>query len=126
MSIRLDKLITDGRLRDFRLSNGDIVYPPSGKCWMLLTGIIGHVTGTDTSFWWEAHKPYAQHGQFMSIVPSATASGSYPLFRLKAEEQQGAWSPIIMNDEGRMRVAGAATIKVNITVLEWSNTEVQP
>jgi hypothetical protein len=119
LSLRLDLLITKARLKSVRLSHGDAIYPPSGKNWLILNGIISHVTGTDTTIWASTNKPWANHGVLMNQIPSATASGSYPFFRTKSEEQGSAWQPYIIPDTGRLRVEGAATIKVNISMLEW-------
>lgn len=117
--LRLDELLTKGQLKDFRMTNGDKYYPPTGKNWMLLSGVIGHVTGTATNIWMSVHQPWAQHEIFFQSIPAATATGSYPLFRAKAEEQQALWSPVIITDEGRLFVEGDAGCKVNINLIEW-------
>jgi len=124
LSLRLDRAFTEGIQRDFQLGNGGAVSPPSEKVWLLLSGVITHKTGTDTVVWAEVHKPYAQHAIFERVVPSATANGTFPLFSVKSEDKNPQWTPVIIDENGRIRAAGDAAILVNFTVLEWSLHEV--
>jgi outer membrane protein assembly factor BamB len=100
--------------------------PPGGKVWLLLGGIIRHITSTTSTL-----KVYddkiewaTQDGAIFSrIIDTAIANGSYPIFPLAAEAGSTAeqWHPIFIHNGKIILTTGDNNITAVISVLEFDS-----
>jgi len=118
LSLHLDRAFTHGSIRKELLKDTGKAKPPSGKSWLILTGLIDHVTATDSAFacYEDDTETYAF---FKTSILAAKANGTYPLFGLKADEVQAQWQPVIVQDGEHVKFDGAATAIMKLVVLEW-------
>jgi len=80
---------------------GTYLSPDPRKMWLILSGTIGHITGTDTSFY-VASKPFRVADTTLDIlldivIPSATASGRYNIWNTVAGLNGSMAMPIFID-----------------------------
>jgi len=93
--------------------------PTSGKRWLILGGVVNHITGTDTAL--EVKDKLSQKTIYRNIIPSASASAELPLFHMYPEVHTAQFSWYILDDTMEM-VASAlgAGAYITVEVLEFT------
>ena len=124
LPVRLDKALTKGRIVRVHLPITDNRrYVPFGCAWLILSGMISHVTGTESRVIAYDEKG---HMAFMTKIDSAIETEIYPLFNAVADIQVSLFTPTIIMSRGGEK-AHTANILFNggvdsvctIQVLEW-------
>jgi hypothetical protein len=122
--IDLSTALTKGRPLKLKFNAGNLTKsPPKGSRWMILSGVINHVTGTATTV---TVVSTAQEGldvanQTEQLLNIASTEGSQvsSLFNTFADRGQSQFSIYIVTDSEQLVLAGAAAVAAMIKVLEW-------
>ena len=100
--------------------------PPKGTIWILIGGILGHITGTNTYFFVRSNpSPQvtlaladARAMSFFMFISDADATTIVPIFNNLAELYMPAFQPVFITDQDRIWFSGAATAYMHPIVLE--------
>lgn len=119
--LRLDKAITHGELLLIRLENGDNYTPSHGEVFLILSGIIDHITLTKSRL--EAYKDSqedTEHMFFQSQILAADISQIYPLFNIDSLNIQGSqYQLVFVTGKDLLTFNGGAGSSCNLQVLIW-------
>ena len=121
LPIRLDKALTKGRIVQFKLKDGETKDVPFGCAWLILGGVINHVTGTDSKVYAYNNNPII----FASIIDNTAPSGFFPLFNGVADLGQSRYTPIMLTwgtinlTYSSIQFQGAVNSYLRMQVLEW-------
>jgi hypothetical protein len=95
---------------------GERIAPSMNKGWLILSGVILHVTATPTLVY--IMSP-TNNAIFKNAVPSASVSAEYPLFSTLAGDTQAQYSPIIIDGSFNIIVTGDTGALVRLLVIEF-------
>lgn len=112
-----------GELRTIRIATGNAAKPDMGKKWLLITGRIYHITGTDSVLWVQPvsgnQGVNAVTQTWKTVVQSTVGNEFCPIFNTEANVEQSQWHLIVISDTENIRLSAGATAYVLIVVLEW-------
>jgi len=92
--------------------------PPSGKAWLILCGIITHITGTASNL--RSYDTRSTYTLMQTKIGSTEANGTYPIFNTSANLLVAQFQLWILDETMTIKFTGGATSDVRIMVLEWS------
>jgi len=119
--VRLDKALQKGRIVQFKLKDNETKNVPFGCAWIILGGVINHVTGTDSKVYAVNNIPII----FASIIENTAPSGFFPLFNGVADLGQSHYTPVILTygekkpNYSNVQFQGAVNSYLKMQVLEW-------
>jgi len=90
---------------------------PAGHAWLILTGHVAHITGTNSAFY-IVKKGEAIY-KFMSKFLAASGTGGYPLFSTEPVEDQAQWQPLFVLGDLEIVFTGGTNSGITLTMLEW-------
>jgi len=106
--------------RVIRIENGQWKKPPTGKQWIVLTGVINHVNGTNSVLLFCGGTTNDIIDRIQ--IQSTETGGVYPMFNNYTNTNGllgSPWRPIIINDDWKgINFAGASTAVAIIEVIE--------
>lgn len=112
-----------GELRTIKITTGNAAKPDTGKKWLLMTGRIFHITGTDSVLWVQPSSGSQGFNAvtltWKTVVQSTVGNLFVPIFNTVAEVEQSQWHFIVISDTENIRLTAGATAYVLIVVLEW-------
>lgn len=132
-SVNLAKAFTDGELfvtpvETPASGTANFLKPAIGEAWLVLYGIVKHVTGTDTVILFMKKRNASstefalQEQMVLKTIPAlaAAANGIYPLFNTQAAVTN-ALKPefLVMSDQMSVGLAGDSGARFRLTVLRW-------
>lgn len=99
------------------------VSPPPGRKWLVVAGVINHVTGTTTVLYKTTtgkNPTWATVLDLISNVDTAQATGAYAVFNTLASAQSAFSLHIIDSTENDFLVlTGNAAATAKVVVIEW-------
>ena len=119
--IKLDKALQKGRIVQFKLKDNETKDVPFGCAWLILGGVINHVTGTQSKVYAFNNNPLI----FASIIDDTAPSGLFPLFNGVADLGQSRYTPVILTwgitnlTYSNIQFQGAVNSYLKMQVLEW-------
>ena len=124
--LRLDKALTDGYvLTKCFIGSGEHKGPPQGYKWLILSGKIYHVTGSNTQIYiYNRRDQYSSHfvkdRDILAYVAAADpTSANISLFNTIALKGQSNFCIFVMSDTESIYLSGDADMELLLTVLEW-------
>lgn len=122
MSFNLVEALQKGHLFVLRMSNGSIESPKNGKIWIILTGMIWHNTGTDSTLVMrQTRETYAEF--FYMLIASATGNAYVNLYNTNASLYQPSYSPKVLNPTMEIALTGGTNVVANLLILEIDEHE---
>lgn len=119
-SIRLDKAFTEGILADhFMDAANDVIHPSKNHMWLLLSGSIQHVTGTDTVVRVYKYGESALRQSFKMTILAAVAGGQYPIFNTDSDPMTPQNQLVIITENDRLVITAGAAWYAYLRFLEW-------
>jgi hypothetical protein len=109
---------SEGKPRQFRLQKEGKLGPHTGKYWLLLTGTVGHITGTDSILVKNIKSLGVGHWRTLA-VPSASATATYPLFGMHADDEHSQFTFIILDDTQEFYFRGGTGAVCDLEVWEF-------
>lgn len=125
LSLDFAGLMRSGYIKSFQMINGDTKVVPEAKHWLILYGVLAHITGTDTFLY---IKEAGGRTKMIWKILSAVHTWLGPLFSTwpsdsttAADQSIGvpAYSPIIMEAGDYLSLACGNVTNTQICVLEW-------
>lgn len=110
--------LTKGEIRRIKCSAG-LTKVPAGKRWLVMTGNIRHVTGTQTNVYLVDGTNAVVNRCFKAYIASASGSADYSLFNLQASSIQVSHPSFLLISSGwGIVVEGGTGVYVNLCVWE--------
>lgn len=105
-----------GKMRQIAVKAGDKKGPTTGKAWLILSGSINHITGTDTIF-----RAYRRDAVifWQTMIASANGSALYPMFNAAAIAAASLFQTVIITEDEYFDIQGGAGVLARIKVFEF-------
>lgn len=100
------------------IGEGLTLTPERGHAWIVLSGYVVHITGTETML---VTARDGRTNQIFFIIPTGIASMVVPLFAVSIQTggAQCQWSPHIITDNDRLTFSGDGSSFVNLEMLDF-------
>jgi len=117
-----------GSLSHVKFLTGETIRPPKGKKWLILSGTIGHITGSCTTLYVKKRDAIAPDQTYWSTsIPLAAPTDTYPIFNNALEQGVGSplgsnfaqYSMVFIDDILELYLTSGAGGVCYLTVLEW-------
>ena len=126
LEFSLAKLIDKCKKRKIHLKGTtSIARPGAYKHWLILYGLIYHVTASITELKiWTNELEFEDHMCMIQSIPAAATTAYHPIFSTKASDAPGnaaqsQWQPFILDETDTLSFAGDVNSFADIEVLEW-------
>lgn len=115
--IRLDKLFSQGYIKNLKINTGETYKPKHDRCAILLGGMINHVTGTLSQI---TIYDKANFYSLLNEIAAAKASDLYPLFSTLSDDFGSQYPPfLIITEDETIAFTGGTGSYVTLKLLEW-------
>jgi len=108
-----------GHLTKRTIDNGSDLVVTRGTVWIILSGLVNHITLTDSFLRKYKGQKLARNEVWNTKIDSAVASYGYPLFNTIASVEQLVPGILICEEGDILSFTGGANSFVTLELLEW-------